>query len=140
MNEENIFREGKFSANMITEDNLWLADYFGNTQGETRLKNDVSYSYQWGECLEVTTLDDCHWVYECSVNKVVELDGAHPILAEIKNIQIDKKYENMDMKRIDLGEIRPTVYAPYNYFSIGGKLGEMGEWKERLLQNSEGKR
>ena len=32
--QKNILREKRFSANMITEDNLWLADYFGNTNGE----------------------------------------------------------------------------------------------------------
>lgn len=26
-------------------------------------------------------------------------------------------------------ENRPAIYAPYQYFSIGEKLGEMGEWK-----------
>lgn len=28
LTKTNILRERKFSANMITEDNLWLADYF----------------------------------------------------------------------------------------------------------------
>jgi len=38
----------------------------------------------------------------------------------------------MDMKKIDLEKIRPAIYAPYNYFSIGNKLGEMGEWKKHF--------
>lgn len=29
-------------------------------------------------------------------------------------------------------KIRPAIYAPYNYFSVGDKLGEMGEWKKHL--------
>ena len=70
------------------------------------------------------------WSYECEVTKTIELDGAHLFLAEIKNIQIDKNYQNMNMKKIDLTKIRPAIYAPYNYFSIGNKLGEMGEWKK----------
>ena len=53
-------------------------------------------------------------------------------LAAIKNIQIDKEYEDMNMKKIDLTQIRPAIYAPYNYFSVGNKLGEMGEWKRYL--------
>ena len=53
-------------------------------------------------------------------------------LAEIKNIQIDKTYENMNMKKIDLRQIQPVIYAPYNYFSIGEKLGEMGEWTKHF--------
>lgn len=77
-------------------------------------------------------INECHWSYECEVTKVIELDGAHLFLAAIRNIQIDKKYENMDMKKIDLTKIHPAIYAPYNYFSIGEKLGEMGEWKKHI--------
>lgn len=128
----NILREGKFSANMITEDNLWLADYFGCTSGDKGVKNDIPYTYSWGEKIEVPVLDESHWVYECSVDRVIELDGAHLFLAEIKNIQIDEAYSDMDMKKIDLCQVKPAIYGPYQYFSIGEKLGEMGEWKEKL--------
>ena len=128
----NILRERKFSANMITEDNLWLADYFGCTSADERKKNDVPYTYCWGKQVDVPVLDVSHWVYECSVDRVIELDGAHLFLAEIKNIQIDEAYSDMDMKKIDLCKIKPAVYGPYQYFSIGKKLGEMGEWKERI--------
>ena len=33
--------------------------------------------------------------------------------------------------KIDLTQIKPAIYAPYQYFSIGEKLGEMGEWNDR---------
>ena len=132
LTKTNIIREKKFSANLITEDNLWFADYFGNTNGEDGLKNSVQYRYQQGKLIDVPIIDECHWAYECKVTRIIELSGAHLFLAEIKNIQIDKEYENMDMKKIDLTKIRPAVYAPYNYFSIGDKLGEMGDWKQKL--------
>ena len=132
LTKTNIIREKKFSANLITEDNLWLADYFGNTNGEDGLKNSVQYRYQQGKLIDVPIIDECHWAYECKVTRIIELSGAHLFVAEIKHIQIDKEYENMDMKKIDLTKIRPAVYAPYNYFSIGDKLGEMGDWKQKL--------
>ena len=54
-------------------------------------------------------------------------------MARIKNIWIDENYKNMDMKNIDLTKIKPAIYAPYGYFSIGEKLGAMGEWKKHML-------
>ncbi len=135
--KSNILREKKFSANLITEDNLWIADYFGNTCGAEGEKKAVSYTYQWGRIVDVPILDECHWTYECEVTKVIELGGAHLFLGSIKNIQIDKKYENMDMKKIDLTQIRPVIYAPYNYFSIEKKLGEMGDWKKHFISGNE---
>lgn len=130
LTKTNILRERTFSANMITEDIIWLADYFGNTKGEIKTKNDVHYEYTWGKIVQVPVIEESHWIYECSVTKVIELDGSHLFLADIKNIQIDKKYKDMNMERIDLREIKPAIYAPYNYFSIGRKLGEIGEWKK----------
>lgn len=128
----NILREGRFSAHMVTEDTLWLADYFGNTSGEERQKTQVNYQYKWGEQVEVPILEESPWVYECEVDRVMGLDGAHLFLAEIKNIQIAGEFETMDMQKIDLTRLKPAVYAPYQYFSIGEKLGEMGEWEKRL--------
>lgn len=133
LTKTNILREGKFSAGMITEDILWLADYFGSTRGEEGSKTAVPYGYTLGEQLEVPIIDQCHWTYECNVTKVVKLEGAHLFLAKIENIQIDEAYENMDMKAIDLCRLRPAVYAPYHYFSVGDKIGEMGQWKEHFL-------
>ena len=133
LTKTNILREKKFSANMITEDNLWLADYFGCTNGEDGEKNAVPYGYKWGQSVDVPIIDECHWSYECEVTKVIELNGSHLFLAAIKNIQIDKEYAGMDMKKIDLTKIHPAIYAPYNYFSIGDKLGEMGEWKKYFM-------
>ena len=94
----NILREKKFSANLISEDNIWLADYFGCSKGEDGVKNQMSYDYKWGEVVDVPVLEQSHWVYECEVEKIIELDGSHLFLASIKNIQIDKAYEDMDME------------------------------------------
>ncbi len=133
LTKTNILRNNKFSANMITEDTLWLADYFGNKSGEKGAKTEVAYTYQWGKFVDVPIIDECHWSYECEVTKTMELDGAHLFLARIKNIWIDENYKNMDMKNIDLTKIKPAIYAPYGYFSIGEKLGAMGEWKKHML-------
>jgi flavin reductase (DIM6/NTAB) family NADH-FMN oxidoreductase RutF len=84
--------------------------------------------------VNVPTIDDSHWLYECEITKIIELEGSHLFLADIKNIQIDKQYENMNMERIDLRELRPAIYSPYNYFSIGEKLGNVGEWKKHLKE------
>ena len=132
LTKTNILREKVFSANLISEDNIWLADYFGCSKGEEREKNEVKYNYQWGKYVDAPIIDECHWVYECEVTQTIELQGSHLFLADIKNIQIDKKYENMDLKKIDLRELKPAIYAPYNYFSIGDKIGEMGEWDKYL--------
>ena len=132
LTKTNILREGRFSANMITEDTLWLADYFGTTRGEERAKSDIPYTLLRGHVTDVPIVGESQWIYECEVKRHLPLDGADLFVARVTNIQIDERYRDMDMEMIDLARIRPAIYSPYQYFSIGDKLGEMGEWKRHF--------
>jgi flavin reductase (DIM6/NTAB) family NADH-FMN oxidoreductase RutF len=98
----NILRDKMFSANLISEDIIWLTDYFGTTRAEEKCKNEIPFDYKWGNKLKVPILEQSNWVYECEVTKIIELDGSHLFLADIKNIQIDKSFEGMDLEMIDL--------------------------------------
>ena len=133
LTKTNILREGRFSANMITEDTLWLADYFGTTRGEERQKTDVPYSVLRGRETDVPVIGESHWIYECRVKKHIPLEGADLFIASIVNVQIDQDYQDMNMEKIDLQKIRPAIYSPYQYFSIGKRLGKMGGWKEHFV-------
>lgn len=137
LTKDNILREGKFSANMITEDNLWLADYFGTTRGEIKEKNALPYTVRRGEKVDVPVLEDSHWIYECEAIRHVLMKDADLFIARIRNIQVDREWQDMDMQHIDLSRIRPVVYSPYQYFGIGEKLGEMGEWKKHYSDASQ---
>lgn len=127
----NILREGLFSANLVSEDLLWLADYFGTTNAEEKRSHPLPFDFTWGSRLKVPVLEQSRWVYECEVSRTLELDGSHLFLAEIRNIRIDGSLADMDLQRIALERLNPVVYAPYRYYSIGSLLGECGEWKTR---------
>jgi len=117
---------------LITEDTLWLADYFGNTKGMEQAKQDVPYAWQWGQKVHVPIPDTCHWAYECVVHHALPLTGSSLFLAQIQNMQLDSAWQDMGPESIDLTRVQPAIYAPYRYFSIGTALGNMGEWKAHL--------
>ena len=79
LTQKNILREKRFSANMITEDTLWLADYFGNTNGENGQKNEIPYGYEWGKKVDVPIINECHWSYECEVCQDFSDKAVHKI-------------------------------------------------------------
>lgn len=135
--KSNILRERRFSANLVSEDIVWLADYFGCTRAEDRPKTEAAYHVLPGRKTDVPTLGESHWVYECEVDRVLELGGSHLFLAQIKNIQVDEAYGPVDGDHIDLGKLRPVIYAPYRYYNLQQKLGECGEWVERLPRRAE---
>lgn len=130
--KDNIMREGVFSANLVSTDMLQLADYFGTTKGINGEKNALEYEFSQGISLNVPVLEKSKWVFECKVSETITLSDSHVYISEIKNIQIDEAFQGMDMEMIDLARLDPVIYAPYNYYGIGRKLGECGDWKTMI--------
>lgn len=128
----NILREGLFSANLVGEDMVWLADYFGTTTAEEKRSQPMPFDFTWGTKLKVPVLEQSRWVYECEVDRTIELDGSHLFLAEIRNIRIDQSLSDMNLEKIELERLKPVIYSPYRYYTAGGLMGECGEWKGRL--------
>lgn len=130
--KENIEKTGVLSANLVSTDMLWLADYFGRTHGSDGVKNEAEFTYTDGNVLKVPVLDCSRLVFECEVSRTIELNGSHIFICRIANIQIAEQLKDMDMRQIDLLRLDPVIYAPFHYFRIGAKLGNCGEWKEHF--------
>jgi flavin reductase (DIM6/NTAB) family NADH-FMN oxidoreductase RutF len=128
--KDNIFRTGEFSANLVSRDILQLADYFGNSKGENGPKDALPYEYSAGKKIQAPVLQSSRWIFECTVEKTVNLDGSDIFISKIDNIQTDENLKDIDKEMIDLKALDPVLYAPYNYYSVGDKLGECGFWNK----------
>ncbi|GHU00816.1 hypothetical protein FACS1894142_8860 [Spirochaetia bacterium] len=129
--KENILKTKIFSANLVSQNILNIADYFGHNSGKDGQKNKIEYKYNNGKMVDVPIIEDSKWIFECELEKTIELNGSIVIIGKIKNIQIDKELENMDREKIDLEKLDPVIYSPYNYFSINKKIGECGGWNKK---------
>jgi flavin reductase (DIM6/NTAB) family NADH-FMN oxidoreductase RutF len=129
---DNILRDGLFSANLVSGDMLWLCDYFGSSHGRAGPKDRFPHAHSRGSVLAVPVLEQCRWAFECEVSKTVELDGSHIFIARVANIQIAEDLRDMDREMIDLLRLDPVLYAPYNYYALGRRLGACGEWEQHL--------
>ncbi len=130
--KDNIVRENVFSANLVSADMLWLADYFGCTRGYDGPKKRVPYEVKKGVALNVPVLEQSRWVFECKVARTIALDDSHIFVARICNIQIAEQLKDMDRQMIDLLQLDPVLYAPYNYFALGQRLGACGDWEKHI--------
>jgi len=133
---ENILREGAFTANLVSTDLIWLADYFGCSSAYDGPKDQMAYAWEWGQRVEAPVLAQSKWVFECRVSRTVELDGGYTFISKVENIQIDSQLVDMDLACIDLLKLDPAIYAPYNYYCLGGKLGNTGEWAQHVVSPS----
>ena len=107
-------------------------DYFGTKHAKDGKKNDITYSVSRGVVLDVPTLDESPWVYECQVARSVETGDSTTFFCNIKNIQIDEKLYPRDIFDIDLTLLDPVIYSG-KYHNLGKILGEIGDFYQRLM-------
>ena len=68
LTKDRIRAAGVFSANLVTESMLPLADYLGNVSGYSEDKMKISIDVSKGSVLNVPVLDDSPWSYELEVS------------------------------------------------------------------------
>jgi len=131
--KQNVIRTGIFSANLVSTEMLPLMDYFGSKHAKDGKKNDMEYGVSRGAVLDVPTLDESPWVYECEVARSVETGDSTTFFCQIKNIQMDERLSPKDTFDIDLTVLDPVIYSG-RYHSLGKMLGEIGDFLNSAKQ------
>ncbi len=125
--KQNVLRTGIFSANLVSTDMLRLMDYFGSRHAKDSRKNEIDYGVGRGEVLDVPTLDQSRWVYECEVSKTLETGDSTTFFCHIRNIQMDERLVCKDTFDVDLTVLDPVIYSG-KYHSLGKMLGNIGDF------------
>ena len=129
---ENIRRNKVFSANLVVENNLPLADYFGTADGRDADKMDIPVEWEQGAVLDVPVLCSSPFAFELEVDR--EITTGKPdevvLLCRIKNTL---KAENLTDSSMTSEEILKTTAAvrtcvDYDYWSWDGR--HLGKWHE----------
>lgn len=125
--KQNVERTGLLSVNLVSRDMLPLMDYFGTHRAADGAKNQIDYNVGRGEIVDVPTLDESPWVYECEVAKSVVTGDSTTFFCRIRNIQIDENVNCTDSFDVDLTKFDPIIYSG-KYHSIGELLGNIGDF------------
>lgn len=124
---ENMKRSRIFSANLVSKDMLPLMDYLGAKHRANGPKNDMYYGVSQGNVLNVPTLDESPWVYECEVDDTVDNGKATTFFCYIRNVQMDTNLSCADTFDVDLTVLDPIIYSG-RYHSLGEMLGKVGDF------------
>ena len=87
------------------------------------------YHVSKGVMVAVPVLDESPWVYECEVEKTVDIGESTTFFCRIKNIQIDERLSPEDVRSVDLTKLDPIIYSGM-YHSIGKNLGKIGDFSK----------
>lgn len=144
MTKDRIRKNKVFSANLVTEKMLPMADYLGNKDGYDKSKMDFELSVEKGAVLDVPILSCSPVVYELEVERSIPMDDGEVFLCKIRNVLMDDILaagvkgagdridsigeQNDDKKSIEecIRSIAPVHTTCGTYFSWSG--ASLGEW------------
>lgn len=139
LTKDRINATGVFSANLVTEKLLPLADYLGNKEGYDKDKMNIKIDTVNGKVLDVPILSESPISFELQVSSSIQLDDGEVFLCKIRNVLADEKLFNKTEsieKRIK--DIAPISTTCETYFSWNGnKLGAWGEPREKFNMTNE---
>ena len=120
-----------FSANLVTEKLLPLADYFGTHSGRDAGKMDVPFEWEKGQKLDVPVLKDSPVVFELEAEQLIPLngEGSTLLVCRICNVLHEEFLTDKDLPvQEKLDRIAPVSTTCTTYFDWRGKMA--GGWGE----------
>lgn len=135
--QDRILATRVFSANLVTESNLAISDYFGTADGHDTDKMDVPFAWERGHVLDVPVLTDCPFSFELEVERVIPLneeEGIRVFLCRIRNVLKDAALVDsglpMDEVMRRIGAVRTA--GGIEYWAWDGR--HLGAWHEPAQQ------
>ena len=135
--QDRILANRVFSANLVTESNLALSDYFGTADGHDADKMDIPFQWERGHVLNVPVLTDCPFAFELEVDKVIptnEEEGYTVFLCRIRNVLKDAALVDsglpVDELMRKIGAVRTA--GGIEYWAWDGR--HLGAWHEPAQQ------
>ena len=118
-----------FSVNLVTEELLPIADYFGNKEGYSKDKMNVDVEIEKGRVLDVPVLTQSPWIFELEVDKTITLNDGDVFLCKIRNVLADEILcdETISVEE-RVKKIRPVRTIDQMYVSWdGNKICDWGK-------------
>ena len=133
---ENIRRNKMFSANLVVESNLALADYFGTADGRDGDKMDIPVEWEEGAVLPVPVLCSSPLSFELEVEKEIRT-GEQDQTVFLCKMRNTLKAENLLATSLTSEDIYKKVAAVCtsvncDYWSWDGR--HLGKWNERAKE------
>ena len=130
--KDNIHKSKVFSANLVTEKILPLADYMGVVDGNKPEKMEgLDLEIEKGQVLPVPVLMDSPVTFELEVKEFLPRQDGEVMLCAIRNVLQDETLADKAKTSTEkLAEIAPVQTTCSRYFSWKGE--NLGAWGEPM--------
>lgn len=131
--QDRILTNRVFSANLVVEKNLALADYFGTADGHDEDKMKIDVAWEKGAVLDVPILTSSPLSFELEVDKIIPTNEAEcdtVFLCRIRNVLKDEELTDGSLSMEEIMKMMGTVRTcgDIDYWSWDGR--HLGKWHE----------
>lgn len=127
LTRDRIDAAGVFSANLVTEQMLPLADYLGNREGYDKEKMSFPLEMEEGRALHVPILSCSPVSFELEVSKSLQMDDGKVYLCKIRNVLMEEGLTDSGKSAEErIQEIAPIRCTCSTYFAWNG--ASLGKW------------
>jgi flavin reductase (DIM6/NTAB) family NADH-FMN oxidoreductase RutF len=132
----NILKEtGEFVINLTNEDMAFATDWCGVKSGKDFNKfEEMNLTPIKGEMVNAPIVKESPLCIECRVKEIIPLGSHDMFIADVINIQADKKYIHPDTDTFDLAKAKLIAYSHGHYYKLGEEIGKFG-WTVQKKKN-----
>lgn len=125
-----IYNSGYFTANIINENLLEIADYCGTFSGKNHDKfRECALTKVPGKDIDVPLILECPINIECKVENVLALGSHHLIVGKVVGKLVDEYISETGLNE----QLNPVSYFRPNYYSLNKKvLGVYGKTHDMI--------
>lgn len=116
----------KFSANLMTSKDVEIIKKCGTMSGyDTNKIDEVKIDYYISDKLKVPVISSSPWIFECKVDKVIDIGNSNVFIALIENIIYNDSIGDTDYGKLDIHKLSPVIYSPFKFYELGKFLGSV---------------
>lgn len=118
---------GEFVINLTTEDMAFATDWCGVKSGKDVNKFEaMGLTPVMGEMVKAPIIKESPLCIECRVKEIVKLGSHDMFIAEVLNVQANKKFIDPETDTFKLSDARLIAYSHGHYYKLGEEIGRFG--------------
>ena len=122
-----IKNAGEFVINLTNEEMAYAADWCGVKSGKDFNKfAEMKLTPVKGEKVDAPIVDESPLCIECKVKEIIELGSHDMFIADVVNVQADRRYIDSVTDTFKLSEAKLIAYSHGHYYKLGEEIGKFG--------------
>ena len=122
-----IKQTGEFVINLTNEDMAFATDWCGVKSGKDFNKfTEMKLTPVKGEKVNAPTVKESPLCIECKVKEIIKLGSHDMFIANVVNVQANRKYIDPETDSFKLSEAKLIAYSHGHYYKLGEEIGKFG--------------